>query len=288
MPLGMTPEWARWRTARATCYIAPMSTVPQPAKRTSGPSFKLYVDESGDPGLGRPGASAWFVLGGLVTRIPDSKIVLKLADDLLAQFGKSPRFEFHFEKMDHDQRVAITQKLGGERRFRMVAVAIHKPSLVDPDKFGDGDRLYNYALRLVLERVSWLCSAASSPPEGDRTLDLWLSYRGGLDHRAIHSYLRRLEQSPDSSGIDFTVVRPDQIHVELARNWRGLQFADAVASGTRRALEPHRLGVIEDRYLRELGPALYKHKKHHRVFGYGLKVFPAECIATLPEALRSW
>ena len=124
------------------------------------PSFVAYVDESGDEGFAfkgpRTGSSHWFVLSAVVTRKPWDLETVKLVDELRQHLSYKPRKPLHFRKMKHEHRLPYVQHIAAGR-IRTVTVLVHKPSIAEPEKFAERNRLYHYTTRLLLERVSWFC-----------------------------------------------------------------------------------------------------------------------------------
>lgn len=121
-------------------------------------AFNVYIDESGDEGFrfgeGR-GSSRWFALSAVITRSERDLETVKLVDEVRLQLRKHQRADLHFRDLRHEQRLPYIQRIAAAH-VRTVTVLVHKPSL-DADVYSAKGLLYNYATRLLLERVSWLC-----------------------------------------------------------------------------------------------------------------------------------
>lgn len=250
------------------------------------PSFVVYIDESGDEGFvfnaDGSGSSRWFVLSATVIRKANDLHMVSCLKATREILGKLPKTPLHFVDLRHEQRVPYIRRVG-ELPLRTVSVLIHKPSIIEPEKFQSTKYLlYRYATRMLLERVSWLCRDQRQAGEGDGFADIIFSNRSNMSYDDIRNYLRLLgkqaENNPQQVQIDRTVVDPDRISSVEHSKLAGLQVADAVASGLHFAVKVNRYGETETSYLPHLRKTLYRHQK--TVLGYGIKVWP-EDFATL-------
>lgn len=131
--------------------------------------------------------------------------------------------------------------------------------------------MYLWALRLLLERVSWCISGA-----GGTEAAVTFAEVKGFQTGKLHDYRHRLEQRNDVSinwslflGHRFRVGRPAAVEL--------LQVADTAASAIYRAVEPDEFNNTEPRYLAELRPKIYRGSPGP-VTSYGLKAFPAKVV----------
>lgn len=251
-------------------------------------SFTVYIDESGDEGFAfypnERGSSRWLVLSATVFRKQNDLDAVRLMREVREKLGKEPKKALHFRELKHEQRVPYVRAIG-EAKLRTVSVLIHKPSIKEPEKFqNESHRLYRYATRLLLERVSWLCRDQQRLGEGDGTAEITFSNRSAMSYDDLRNYLTHLRETAEARDIrvDWNVVKPERVKAVNHDQLAGLQIADAVASGTYFAVNLNPYGEIEDRYLRHLAPTLYRHKK--TALGYGLKFWP-EDMDSLVEAL---
>jgi len=213
------------------------------------PTFVAYIDESGDEGfrLGA-GSSAWFVLAGVVLRREKDRAVLAIVDEVRNRLNqdRKPQYRIpdkkplHFRDLKHEQRKFFAARIAlGD--FRTVCVMVHKPDLTSPEKFTAQNRLYFYAVRLLVERVSWYCRDHRRRDDaGDGSVELVFSNRASLDYKGLAAYLKYLEDNKVAFDYraDTNVVRPTQIATFTHGRRVGLQVADAVASGYFYAVEP--------------------------------------------------
>lgn len=238
--------------------------------------FQVYIDESGDEGFSFKGAhggsSRWFALSAVVTRTEHDLGTVRLVDEVRALFKKSPRADLHFRHLKHQQRLPYLERIAGAR-LRTVTVLVHKPSL-DADLYSAKGLLYNYATRLLLERVSWLCRDHRQDPT--HVAKLTFSNRSNMSYEELLSYLALLKRRSETQdiSIDWTAIDHQNVKILAHAKRMGLQIADAVAAGMWNAANPNGYGFTEPRYAELLKPAVYAYKG--RRFGYGVKVLPSE------------
>ena len=240
-------------------------------------TFVVYIDESGDEGFSfGKGSSEWFVLSAAITRKANDLDTVKLVDHVRALLGRPEKKPLHFRDLRHEHRVPYIDAIA-RADLRIAAVLVHKPSLNEPEKFGERYRLYFYTARYLLERVSWYCRDHwNSHDSGDGTAEVVFSNRAEMSHTELKEYLSRLK---DQRGffdvrVAWSVINPGLISAFTPGKRMGLQIADAVASGLCYAVQPSRLGFTEDRYARMLKPVVYHRQGQH--IGYGLKFWPRE------------
>jgi len=251
-------------------------------------SFTAYIDESGDEGFvfhpEERGSSRWLVLSAVVFRKSNDLHAVQLMRNVRALLKKELKKALHFREMKHEQRVPYVRVIGAAN-LRTVSVLIHKPSIKEPERFqSESFRLYRYASRLLLERVSWLCRDQHKEGEGDGTVEITFSNRSAMSYDDLRNYLSHLRATSDATDVrvDWSVVRPELVKAVNHDQLAGLQIADAVASGIYFAVNLSPYGEVEDRYLHLLAPTIYRHKK--TALGYGLKFWPEDC-ETLTEGL---
>lgn len=247
------------------------------------PSFTAYVDESGDEGFA-PGSSDWFVLAAAILRAPEELSQVKLIDEVRDALNqrRQPKHRIpdkkplHFRDLSHDARKLYADRIG-RADLRTVAVLIHKPDLQAPETFTEGNRLYFYATRLLLERVSWYCRDHRRKEDpGDGTVRVILSNRSSMNYAALRDSLEYLETNRTALQYRAAahVLRPNLVETYSHGRRMGLQLADAVASSYFYAVEPSGYGFTEEAYARLILGRAYRHKG--QLWGYGLKLMPAE------------
>jgi hypothetical protein len=210
-------------------------------------SFRAYVDESGDEGfkfrksLNKEASSDWFVLAAFVTRKKTDLEVVKVIDQVRGEFQLHPRKHIHWKNLKHPQKVRYSQIISA-LQARIIAVCVHKPSLLEPETFQDRYRLYFYAVRYLIERISWIARDFHNPDKwgGDGTVKIIFSNRQGMSYSEMKDYLRLLEKQKQIGGdirIEFDKIPIDRLETQAPRRSMGLQLADAVAGAFFNAIE---------------------------------------------------
>lgn len=252
-------------------------------------SFVAYIDESGDEGFkfrtspNDQSSSDWFILATFITRKKTDIETVKVIDVVREEFKLHPRKHIHWKKLKHPQKVRYTQIIVAQRA-RLIAVCVHKPSLLEPEKFQDRYRLYFYAVRYLLERISWLIRDSHNPDKwgGDGKVKLVFSNRQGMSYEEMRDYFRRLNKQQEMGQdirIDFEKVPIDKLSSHTPGKSMGLRLADATAGAFFNALEQDRYGNTEPRYIQTLAPILYRHERV--INGYGFKIVPKEAMPIL-------
>ncbi len=254
-------------------------------------SYVVYIDESGDEGFvfapNRTGSSRWFVLAAAVTRKTTDLETVKLVDELrtLLNWQRKP---LHFRNMKHEHRLPYIDLIA-KAKVRVLTVAVHKPSLKEPETFQRKSVLYHYAARYLLERVSWCCRDYHRKGEGDGTAEVVFSNRAGTSYPEMKDYFTSLQKKSDVGDvrIDWGIINPDAVRAVNHESLMGLQIADAVASAFYYGVQVNPQGFNEPRYAIMLKPVVYHHKG--RWLGNGLKLWPREADELIEKkAELSW
>lgn len=250
--------------------------------------FTVFVDESGCEGFvfrdpPDKGSSDWFVVSAVVTFTTQQDRVLALADKIRSTTGIKPKGLIHFADMPHERRVRAYHEVRQEN-LRFVSVIINKRAIKRPEIFtAQRGRLYYYAVRLLLERVSWLCRDTAKKLSANNNAKVIFEHRKRLKHDDLVSYLNLLQNLTDDEfwiatsssdiRIDWNVISPSRVETAAKRQYAGLQIADLAASGLRASLETNKYGNTEHRYAKLLVPQIYKRSGNFT--SYGLKFFPS-------------
>lgn len=198
-----------------------------------------------------------------------------------AQIGLPAANVVHFRKLPHSKKVRICRDISGFSLGCITNVVICKKKL-EPYPGGalpylaNPDPLYLWAVRLLLERVSWFIR-----DDGGGASIVTFAHLTRFKSEKLHDYRRALECSDTSIDWDsyaahpFRINHPDKVHL--------LQIADCSASALYKAVEKDQYGITETRYLEELRPTLYRYG-NSPITSYGLKVFPTN-MASQGQAL---
>jgi hypothetical protein len=230
------------------------------------PSFKVYIDESGDEGFvfhpDGTGSSRWLVLSAAVVRTRDDLTLVKLVGDTRKVLGKPPKQHLHFSDLRHEQRVPYVRQIAASS-IRTVSVLVHKPEIQEPEIYrSEKFLLYWHATRFLLERASWCCRDNRVEGEGDGTAEVIFSNRSIMSYENLRDYLRLLQAKGDPLDvrIDWSVIVPGAVRAVNHDQLAGLQVADAIASSLYYATNLNRYGEAEDKYARLLMPTVFRHK----------------------------
>jgi hypothetical protein len=94
------------------------------------------------------------VLSAAVIRKVNDLQMVSCLKEVREVLCKPPKTPLHFVDLKHEQRVPYIRRVG-ELPLRTVSVLIHKPSIIEPEKFQNTKYLlYRYATRMLLEWVS--------------------------------------------------------------------------------------------------------------------------------------
>jgi hypothetical protein len=252
-------------------------------------SFCAYIDESGDEGFkfraatDEQASSDWFILAAFITRKKTDLQTVKVIEKARTELDLAPKKHIHWKKLKHLQKVRYAQ-LVASAQARIIGVCVHKPSLMEPEKFSERYRLYFYAVRYLVERISWLARDRHNPDKwgGDGTTELLFSNRQGMSYDEMRDYLRLLnkqQQAGQDIRIDFEKVPVEKLKTQTPGKSMGLQLADASAGAFFNALERDKFGNTEPRYIQTMTSVLYRENKNLQ--GYGLKIVPKEALSKL-------
>jgi hypothetical protein len=233
-----------------------------------GPQFSCYVDESGDDGCS-PRATPWFFVGGVIVRNDQEREARNGLDEIketiwTSRGQKAPRL-LHWQERKHQHRLAMAG-IWSSKPITASFVGICKRFL-NPDAMlhQDSDYLYRYAIRFLLERISWYVHE-----QGGSVDDLVLSNRARLDKNDLVTYISKaMSQSGSQIRPVFDLSRVKVSNPELLDM---LQVADHFVSAAGNAFNPNEYGDVQPFYLERLKSRLYR--RQGKLASYGLKLFP--------------
>ena len=220
--------------------------------------YYAYIDEAGDQGftfLDPPerASSQWFVLSAVVVRDTRRVSEMQAFSEYAKTISDKHWSELHFRKMRHERRAATTMYLAS-RQIRIISICWNKREITEDDRdhtLHFRTRLYHYAVRYLVERISWLCRD-TQPRPNPMTCRLVFAKCKNLRYGIIRGYLQHLQNS--NTEIHWPAVDVENLIVKPSSEQLGLQMADAVASSIYRGLElsPHQRS--EPTYVRHLRP----------------------------------
>lgn len=236
--------------------------------------YRVYVDETGDRGWGGS-ASPIFVVTAVIVRDTDVPALKHALDTICARLGKPPSTVLHWAKniKDHSQRKLVAAEIA-TLPMTLTNVVVLKPSLMGSGTgISDATRMYNYALRRLLERISWCVD-----DRGGEAI-LTFAHVKNFPYARLEAYLSRLEAMPTQ--IRWAAFR-GKPRIDQPARVRPLQMADLAAGALGTALRPDRYGQYELTYLREIFPLIYM-RRRGKVESYGVNIVGANgCMNAYP------
>ena len=273
----------------------------------AGSRYILYVDEAGDDGL-KPFSSKagqlsaeWFVVGGLLFRSEHDIEMVRSVRSLIQRLGLPPDRELHFVDLNDKKRLALCAEIAS-LMGRWFCVISHKENMrgfrnqLAQRVSNKNNPLYNFLIRILLERVSEYCAAHNRKLDLENSttdLQVVLSERGGLSAPDVSSDLRLLWTQSKSGRtflnkkkIDFSVFSPDNLSVRANSDLLGRQLADAIASAMLKALPSSGDRELRWDFLRMLLPRTAR--SNGRILNCGITVLPFEWRTKLPNEVGAF
>lgn len=220
----------------------------------------IYIDEAGDLGIGR--GTRWFVLSAAVVNVSDEPEIRNIINSVRQRLNIH---EIHFRKLrNFEQKAFVVDELA-KGKFEYVNVIIDT-SLLNIRSKNPLDNpsvvTYNFACRLLIERVSWLLR------DTNRIGKIVLSSRGTARDQELIDYINNklLNFIGNEIAHNFTDIQSKQ-----ANSWDMLQLADVCATAMFYSFEPNQYGFITPCYSFRLKDKLYQHNGH--IDKYGVKYY---------------
>ncbi|MBG0800838.1 DUF3800 domain-containing protein [Methylocystis sp. H4A] len=242
------------------------------------PKFVAYIDEAGCSGDKYGGGSSHFLaIGAIVFPIQGERDVLAVFDEARSERGHERKFKKFSETKEKDNFV-LTKVLSTKKAL-ITQVALHKPSMAGTFLRANHKEEYQYLVKFVLERVSWIAKAAARGGSSDTNkVKLVFSNQDMYPYDELASYLTKLQKGQARYNCS---VNWDFVHEEFTsqrhQNETGIHLADIIASSLHMAIEPKQHGITDDRFQRNLLPMIF------RSYGKpaGLKLFPTREISQM-------
>lgn len=227
----------------------------------------VYIDESGDLGIGR--GTRWFVLTAVIVDKNAEPSIRAKMSQVKARLNIR---EIHLRKIpDFFRRAFIVRELN-DAEFTYMNV------LVDTKKF-DIAKIptpmiaYNYICKYLLQRVSWFLK------DSGKTGDIILSARGtDRDGELIQYISDKLLPYPDNNIVSSVF---NKISAKTAATWDMLQLADVCATTMFLTYELNGFGFCTPCFSQTMAGHLYQ--KNGRFDSYGIKFFTSEMKPDVKE-----
>jgi hypothetical protein len=211
--------------------------------------YRVYVDEAGDRGWGGRSSDV-FVLAAVVLQDSVDRDARTRLAKINEAFGRSPHAGLHWADniREHAQRKFVAREVAATDCV-LLAVVVHKTCLIGTGTgMSDSTQQYNYAVRRLLERISWLMQ------KSDGEAIVTFAHVRRFPYSRLHEYVKLLMDLPSNIHWDrfhgpFRIEQPERIRL--------LQMADIVAGCLYAALRTDRFGDYEAAYALQLAPRFW-------------------------------
>lgn len=235
--------------------------------------YRVYIDEAGDRGASE-GSSDYFVVSAVIVADQHDAATRNRLAEIRELLGRDRNHVLHFRKLKHVPKVRACMEVANLDNACVTNVILCKRRLQAKLPDGSGahiknpDPMYLYAIRLLLERISWFIDDAGASNKAIVTLGHITRFKS----EKLHEYRANLEFLSDTNEIRWDVFAGHPFRLAATNEVELLQLADIAASALFAAIDPGKLGITERRYLDELAPLIYRRRGN--VMSYGLKVLP--------------
>ncbi len=223
--------------------------------------WHAYVDESGDRGWTprpanlkpgeRRGSSLVFSLTAVLVPDGAQTACLYSWERAAGEIGRQPGDVVHWINVkNHGQRKHLAATVATLPQARTISVILCKHHLPNAQGLRDVDRLYNWTLRLLVERLSWFGEQAGAQ------VAMTFSQVKGMPPRKLLSYLKLLNARNEQSIHLPALKLPPRI--DTPANRRMLQIADTASGAVFAAFEPDLWGYTTREYLDLIKPIIWK------------------------------
>jgi hypothetical protein len=167
-----------------------------------------------------------------------------------AQLGRPASAVLHWSEnvKEHSQRRFVSRELAKLPVVITNTIVLKRPLMGTGTELSDAGSMYNYAIRRVLERITWYVRA-----RGGNVIITFAHVRNFPYHR-LWRYLGRLREQ--DTEIRWSLIQ-GRILIEQPNRSRYLQLADLAAGTLGSALRPDKFGEPEPAYFRELFHRIY-------------------------------
>jgi hypothetical protein len=257
------------------------------------PYYLAFIDEAGDTGLKavRPldpaGATEWFCLGALVIRANYEADLSHWVRAIMAKADARSKRELHYRKLSMDGKRAAVNELA-HLPLRAFVVLSNKKNLRGyrnerAERVNSQQWLYNYCIRLLLERVTDFCHLhARGEQARDRMIKVIYSERKAHSYSQTNAYHELLRMQTKGGGLILTKRR---IIWEML-DWHlseaiphdecfGAQLADIVTSAFYQAIDTLPPTKWNNEFAKLLKPIMAKEKGTHMGYSVALQPTPS-------------
>jgi|GEM_PF-1224917 len=256
---------------------------PRARRAEEPPYWHAYVDESGDRGWKRRptdlppgtrgGSSEHFCLTAVLVPEGAQPAILERWEQVAVEIGRRRSDTIHWTKVrSHPRRLHLCNAVQAVEDLRVISVVFGKWDVGSARAVRASDDVYTWALRLLVERLSWFGRHRQA-----QTVMHFAQVKG-LPPRSIADYLGGLQRQATTIEWDHLMM---PARVDTPRNQRMLQIADTASGAVYAAFEWDEYGNTERRYLDTLHSRLWR-PAGGALQTYGLKICP------WPHPRHSW
>ena len=224
--------------------------------------FRVYVDEAGDRGWGGRSSPA-FVISAVIVRDGEVAALEQLLDNINDGLGKPRTTVLHWAEnvKTHPQRKYVAREIGASAATISSVVVMKQAMMGSGTHLSDATAMYNYAIRRLLERVSWYVDELS----GEAIITF--AHVRRFPYARLKTYLEILKLQ--GTEIRWSAIR--KVKIDQPSRIRPLQVADLAAGCLYSAVTPDQYGDHEPGYLEELVPRIYI-RGGGQVTSYGMNI----------------
>jgi hypothetical protein len=240
-------------------------------------TIHAFVDESGDRAF-TASASRYFVMSALLYRTPNAHRIGPLLDHVRKLTGRGPGHLIHFNQIkQRDRRQKASDAIGEQSWLKAITLIVDKQKL--PNGLGPSEvHTYNYCLRYLLERLSWLGRVENEVVE---VTNAHIVRHKIADIRSYEAVLKRQQTT-----IAWNWLDPRGVQLSSPKVCEPLQIADLIASAFGAATNGKN-GIATADYALAISPRLWRYrnvKAEDCLHSYGLKFLPNAAMPAYPWA----
>jgi hypothetical protein len=261
-------------------------------------------DEFGDQAL-KSSASDFFIIGAIVVAAHREPQLPQWTTRINRRRPHWKDQPLHFTNLDERMKLWATRFIG-KLPLRCFAIISHKANMIgyrnvraerasDLRIYGDDGTSFtieqrrklwysHIVLKVLLERATQWCHARTLRDYRElRPVEITIAQRGGfyldrfktyLDEKDRRNWLTKTGILPGY--LAWPVVNMDLIRTAPADNTAGLQLADVVAGSFSRAIDQHRFGTCDRRFVENLAWRLARKGRERRIAKWGTTGLPWE------------
>lgn len=219
----------------------------------------VYIDEAGDLGIKR--GTKWFILSAVIVDKDKESGIRKELKKIKENFNLN---EVHLRKVPDYYKRAFIVKSVSACDFKIISIVIDTDKL-NLLKFPNSTFTYNFACRLLIERISWFLR------DEKKRADIVLSARGTSRDNELIRYIKEKLIPYEFNQVANVFCN---VTAKTAASWDLLQLADISATTLFLAYEINHLGFRTPCFIKMLSTKYYRHNGH--LHKYGLKYFSTD------------